>query len=451
MYKKKSKYLYALFAFMLIALICIPYGLQTRPQAASKPGTVKLTKISATDYNKINIKWKKTSGATNYIVYYRKSGVSKWTKIKTLDNTKSSYTHTSSSKYPIIVGQKYQYTVKAYNKSTKKSGSYNTKGLTANTIPQIVVLGNITTNSANTHVSISWKKANGCSDYIVYRKTGNSQWKYLVTLPSSRLSFTDSDPVLGTTSYYTVKSYYRVTKSTGKYNTAGLSIYIPKVTDITPTSTPEPEQPSYTEEQFAEEVFRLTNIERNKLGIASLKHHEKLQQAAMQRAKEISIKFSHTRPNGTDSSTILGEYGVACSHGENIAAGFTDPDDVVNAWMKSDGHRAALLNSVATHVGIGVYIKADGTYCCVQDFSSDPDKIEKITIDANGGYFPTLNNVTKYEISFPYGATLIYNRDLPVPVKNGFSFDCWEDEYGCRYSGIKRLSVEINLHAIWKK
>ena len=128
MYKKR-KYLYALFAFMIAALICIPQTLQMRTQAAAKPGTVKLNSISAPAYNKINVKWKKTSGATHYIVYYKKEGTKKWTKIKTLDNSKSSYTHTSSKKYPIVVGQKYTYTVKAYNKKTKKSGSYNKKGL----------------------------------------------------------------------------------------------------------------------------------------------------------------------------------------------------------------------------------------------------------------------------------------------------------------------------------
>lgn len=130
---KKKNLLLMLLAVM--ALLLIPVSVQA---AAAKPGTVKLSSIKAVDYNKINIKWKKVSGATNYIVYYKKAGASKWTKVKTLDNKKTSYTHTSSKKYPIMVGQKYQYTVKAYNKKTKKSGSYNKKGLIANTIPQTV-------------------------------------------------------------------------------------------------------------------------------------------------------------------------------------------------------------------------------------------------------------------------------------------------------------------------
>ena len=121
----KKRRFFPCLLFLLAVILLMPASIQ----AASAPGTVKLNSISAPAYNKINVKWKKTSGATHYIVYYKKAGTKKWTKIKTLDNSKSSYTHTSSKKYPIVVGQKYTYTVKAYNKKTKKAGSYNKKGL----------------------------------------------------------------------------------------------------------------------------------------------------------------------------------------------------------------------------------------------------------------------------------------------------------------------------------
>ena len=345
MYKKR-KYLYALFAFMIAALICIPQALQMRTQAAAKPGTVKLLSIKATDYNKINIKWKKTSGATNYIVYYKKAGSGKWVKVKTLDNTKSSYTHTSSKKYPIVVGQKYQYTVKAYNKKTKKSGSYNTKGLTTKALPQKVILSEITLNSDNTQPIISWKKASGCTDYIIYRKTGDNSWEYLVTVPSSRLMFADSSPIEGSVNYYTVRAFYSPTRTYGKYNSTGLSIKVPKENGGSvskPTPTPVPDEPEYTEEQFAAEVFRLTNLERIKYGEPQVQYNEDLHKAAMQRAKEISVKFSHTRPDGTDSTSILSEYGIPDYNGsENIAAGYTCPEDVIEGWMNSPGHRVSL-------------------------------------------------------------------------------------------------------------
>lgn len=75
---KKKNLLLMLLAVM--ALLLIPVSVQ----AAAKPGTVKLSSVKVVDYNKINVKWKKTSGATNYIVYYKKAGSGKWVKVKTL-------------------------------------------------------------------------------------------------------------------------------------------------------------------------------------------------------------------------------------------------------------------------------------------------------------------------------------------------------------------------------
>ena len=100
----KKRRFFPCLLFLLAVILLMPVTTQA---AAKKPGTVKLSSIKATDYNKINIKWKKASGATNYIVYYKEAGSKKWIKIKTLDNTKSSYTHTSSKKYPIDTGYKH--------------------------------------------------------------------------------------------------------------------------------------------------------------------------------------------------------------------------------------------------------------------------------------------------------------------------------------------------------
>ena len=442
MYKKR-KYLYALFAFMIAALICIPQALQMRTQAAAKkPGTVKLSSIKATDYNKINIKWKKTSGATNYIVYYKEAGSKKWIKIKTLDSAKSSYTHTSSKKYPIDTGYKYTYTVKAYNKKTKKSGAYNKKGLTTNTVPQTVKLNEAKLNS-NGSVTISWFKAGGADQYEVYvRNKDNTKWLSLDTV--SGLNCTDKYPFEGQDNIYTVKAYTKSGKA-GKYDTNGVKVYVPSGDDDKPDITP---APTFTEEQFAAEIFRLTNVERTKYGKPLVQTNDDLNRAAMQRAKEISVKFSHTRPDGTDSTSILSEYGIPDDNGgENIAAGFTSPQSTIDGWMNSPGHRVALLNTYSTHLGVGVY-KSGSTYYCVQVFTAYGEK-EKLTIDANGGYFPTLNNVSVYDMYFYHGTKIKFSRDIPTPVREGYTFVCWEDEYGGRYTGMG-LTTNEKLHAIWK-
>lgn len=405
---------------LIFAALLLSFSIAQIPvQAATKPGTVKLSSIKATDYNKINIKWKKTSGATHYIVYYKEAGSNKWIKIKTLDNTKSSYTHTSSKKYPIDTGYKYTYTVKAYNKKTKKAGAYNKKGLTTNTIPQTVKLNEAKLNS-NGSVTISWFKAGGADTYDVYvRNKGNTKWLSLDTV--SGLSCTDKYPFEGQDNIYTVKAYSKSGKA-GKYDTNGVKVYVPSGDDDDkPDITP---APTFTEEQFAAEIFRLTNVERAKHGEPLVQTNNDLNRAAMERAKEISIKFSHTRPDGTDSTSILSEYGIPdYNGGENIAAGFTSPQSTIDGWMNSPGHRVALLNTYSTHLGVGVY-KSGSSYYCVQVFTAYGEK-EKLTIDANGGYFPTLNNATVYDMYFYHGTALKFSRDIPTPVRDGYTFAGW--------------------------
>ena len=433
------------FSFLTLLILTVILLMPVTTQAAAKkPGTVKLSSIKATDYNKINIKWKKTSGATNYIVYYKEAGSKKWIKIKTLDSAKSSYTHTSSKKYPIDTGYKYTYTVKAYNKRTKKAGAYNKKGLTTNTVPQTVKLNEAKLNS-NGSVTISWFKAGGADQYEVYvRNKGNTKWLSLDTV--SGLSCTDKYPFEGQDNIYTVKAYAKSGKA-GKYDTNGVKVYVPSGDDDDkPNITP---VPTFTEEQFAAEIFRLTNVERAKHGEPLVQTNNDLNRAAMQRAKEISIKFSHTRPDGTDALSVFGEYNnIPDNHAaENISAGYTSPQSAVDGWMNSPGHRVSLLNTYSTHLGVGV-CKSGSTYYCVQLFTAYGEK-EKLTIDANGGYFPTLSNVSVYDMYFYYGTELKYERDLPKPVREGYTFVCWEDKNGCRYTG-QRIMFSEKLHAIWK-
>ena len=424
--------------------------IQTVEAATVKtPSTVKLSKISAPAYNKIKISWKKVSNATNYYVYYRKSGTKKWKKIASVKNTSSSYTHKSSGKYPIIVGQKYDYTVKAYNSKYKKSGKYNTKGLTATTKPDYVITRKAIVNYTKPEVDVHWSKAKGCSHYIIYRKTGTNGWKQIATVENTVDVYTDTNPVKNTVNAYTVCGYYSPTKAYGDYDPDGIRATVPSYSNVDPDDgdddiTP---APTYTEEQFAEEIFRLSNIERAKVGQSSLKYHSELQRAAMQRAKEISIKFSHIRPNGKKSDTVSGEFNVGCIVGENIG-GATTPDALVEAWMKSNGHRWAILNNSAQYLGVGVHKCADGTFDCVQVFASNVNSKMPITLDANGGTFPTNNNATTITMQVPEGGYYNTLTDFPTPVRDGYTFTGW-NMYGTPVKDIY-ITIDLDFTATWK-
>ena len=436
--KKRRLFLCLLF---MLAVMLLPATIQ----AASAPGTVKLSSISAPAYNKINVKWKKTSGATHYFVYYKKEGTKKWTKIKTLDNSKSSYTHTSSKKYPIVVGQKYTYTVKAYNKKTKKSGSYNKTGLAIRTVPATVYGLGAGLTGDNT-VNVSWNPAGGTTHYVIYRKANDSAPSKIATISSKYTKYEDKNPVEGVTNTYFVFGYSSKFKVYGNGSNTGVSIKVKKKVTPTPEPTSKPEKPGDdnndnnhgdNDDDFddpvdpiamASEVLRLTNIERAKEGAQPLKYNKTLQDAAMIRAKEIYVKFSHERPNGTSYKTILG-----CVNGENIAMGYGDAESVVEGWMNSSGHKVTMLDNRYQYLGVGFYESDNGNYYWVQDFSTgNPDASGSIVFNANGGL---INGKSSYTISGSAGSQVwLYDApeqfevtNIPVPIRDGFTFAGWYD------------------------
>ena len=438
------------FSFLALLVLAVMLLMPASTQAAAKLGTVKLSSIKAVDYNKINIKWKKTSGATNYIVYYKKSGDKKWIKVKTLDNKKTSYTHTSSSKYPIVVGQKYTYTIKSYNKNTKKSGNYNKNGLTTKTIPATVYGLGAGLTGDNT-VNVSWNPAGGTTHYVIYRKANDSTPIKIATVSSKYTKYEDKNPVEGATNTYFVFGYSSKFKVYGDGSNTGVSIKVKKKVTPTPEPTSKPEKPGDNNNDnnhgdndddfddpvdpiaMASEVLRLTNIERAKEGVQPLKYNKTLQDAAMIRAKEISVKFSHTRPNGTDSSTVGKDVGAGGICGENIAMGQDSPETVVTDWLNSPGHRIPMMRNANQYMGVGFYKAANGIYYWVQEFTEmNPNLLGSITFNANGG---TINGKETYTITGTAGTyAWFYDApspsdiiDTPTPLKDGYTFSGWYD------------------------
>ena len=225
--KKKTKYLHVLLAFILAAIVLCPASVSAASQKT--PGKVSLQKISSSAYNKINIQWKKTSNATHYKIYYKPYGGKKWTGLATVSGNTISYTHTASKSKPIVVGQKYTYTVKGYNSKYKTNGKYDAKGLTTYTKPTTVQLKKASLNSDKTSVTVTWNKIGSGDRYVVFRKTPGSSWTRLATLTDKNItSYTDKKPVLGKTNTYTVRSYYSKTKVYGNYNSKGVSVNVPK-------------------------------------------------------------------------------------------------------------------------------------------------------------------------------------------------------------------------------
>lgn len=72
---------------------------------------------------------------------------------------------------------------------------------------------------------------------------------------------------------------------------------------------------------------------------------------------------SHVRPDGSKCFTVLKDYGVTDTPtGENAAWGSVSPEEVVNAWMNSEGHRANILNPEARKMSVGYYYNSNSTW-----------------------------------------------------------------------------------------
>ena len=139
----------------------------------------------------------------------------------------------------------------------------------------------------------------------------------------------------------------------------------------TPDEKPETDNDDgYTSESlYVNEILALVNKYRASNGLKAVSLDNALSTAADVRAKEIKTAFSHTRPDGRSCFTVLSDRGISYNGaGENIAYGQRSAEEVMNAWMNSEGHRANILNGSFTQLGVGVY-SSGGTLYFVQLFT----------------------------------------------------------------------------------
>ena len=115
--------------------------------------------------------------------------------------------------------------------------------------------------------------------------------------------------------------------------------------------------------EFESEVIRLVNEIRVKNGLSALSHNWELSRVARYKSQDMKDNkyFSHTSPVYGAPAQMIKNFGISYrAAGENIAMGYATPQAVVDAWMNSSGHRANILNSSYTHIGVG-YV-ASGRY-----------------------------------------------------------------------------------------
>ena len=131
----------------------------------------------------------------------------------------------------------------------------------------------------------------------------------------------------------------------------------------TPVTPSQPQTPSQSVGEYQAEVLRLVNEQRANYGLSALTYSTELEAVAYAHSKDMAQNnyFSHTNLAGQSPFDRMRAAGISYrSAAENIAAGQRTPQEVVNAWMNSAGHRANILNSSVTKMGVGIY--SGGSY-----------------------------------------------------------------------------------------
>lgn len=109
---------------------------------------------------------------------------------------------------------------------------------------------------------------------------------------------------------------------------------------------------------FASQVVSLVNQERAKAGLPSLSSDRALSAMALDKAKDMYINnyFAHNSPQYGSPFDMMKSYGIYFTYaGENIAKGQRSPQEVMNAWMNSPGHRQNIMNPNYTRIGTACF------------------------------------------------------------------------------------------------
>ena len=107
---------------------------------------------------------------------------------------------------------------------------------------------------------------------------------------------------------------------------------------------------------YEQKVIQLVNAERTKQGLKELQYDWELARVARYKSEDMRDQnyFSHESPIYGSPFEMIKNFGIRFNAAaENIAKGQTTPEQVVNSWMNSSGHRANILSSKYTHIGVG--------------------------------------------------------------------------------------------------
>lgn len=118
-------------------------------------------------------------------------------------------------------------------------------------------------------------------------------------------------------------------------------------------------------------MISLVNNERTSRGLKALTKNSQLTKTATLKSEDMAKLnyFSHTSPTYGSPFDMMKQFGISYgTAGENIAMGQKTPEQVMQSWMNSAGHKANILKSSYTQIGIGIAKNSSGSIIWTQQF-----------------------------------------------------------------------------------
>ena len=123
---------------------------------------------------------------------------------------------------------------------------------------------------------------------------------------------------------------------------------------------------SEKQDEYRADLLRRVNKYRDRQGLNTLEENDYLNEMAQIRAEELSIRFSHARPEG---GSLIGEYGV---NGEIIVDTVKTPREAFVAFKGSKQHNEIMLRRDILTFGSGYYVDRNGKSYWAILFSTHP-------------------------------------------------------------------------------
>ena len=186
-------------------------------------------------------------------------------------------------------------------------------------------------------------------------------------------------------------------------------------------------------QQFLDQVVNLTNQQRIQNSLEPLTVNPQLTAAAQNHTTSMAFDdfFSHTGIDGSSVGDRVESQGYNFSFAaENLAAGQTSPQSVVEGWMNSPGHRENILSSNVREIGVGYYFLENDTgqvnynHYWTQVFGTSQNSSSPPTSGAVYRFYDTITGTHFYTANQAERNNVINN--LPQYNYEGASFGALE-------------------------